>query len=96
MWPETKDKLAERMTSVNAVAQKYERTLDYGLRAHVIVRDTEAEARDYAEHLVAELDDEYGKLIREINSDMWNVTCGQELAAPVRDAAPPLSAQQIK
>jgi alkanesulfonate monooxygenase len=31
----------------------------------MIVRDTEAEARDYAEHLTSKLDDEYGQLIRE-------------------------------
>jgi alkanesulfonate monooxygenase len=58
MWPEPKDQIAERMKAVNAVAEKYDRTLDYGLRVHVIVRDTEAEAREYAEHLVSKLDDE--------------------------------------
>ncbi len=65
MWPEPKAQIAERMKSVNAVAERYGRTLDYGLRVHMIVRDTEAEAREYAEHLVSKLDDEYGKLIRE-------------------------------
>lgn len=65
MWPEPKDQLAERMKAVHQVAEKYGRTLDYGLRVHMIVRDTEAEARDYAEHLVARLDDEMGRLIRE-------------------------------
>lgn len=65
MWPEPKDQIAERMKAVNAVAQRYGRTLDYGLRVHVIVRDTEAEARDYAEHITSKLDDEMGRLIRE-------------------------------
>ncbi len=65
MWPEPKAQLAERMRAVNAQAEKFGRVIDYGLRVHVIVRETEAEARDYAEHLVAELDDEYGKLIRD-------------------------------
>jgi alkanesulfonate monooxygenase len=65
MWPEPKDQIAERMKAVNQVAEKYDRTLDYGLRVHVIVRDTEAEAREYAEHLVSKLDDELGTLIRE-------------------------------
>lgn len=65
MWPEPKDKIAQRMQAVNSVAEKYDRTLDYGLRAHVIVRDTEQEAREYAEYIVSKLDDEYGKLIRE-------------------------------
>ncbi|MBB4000605.1 LLM class flavin-dependent oxidoreductase [Aureimonas pseudogalii] len=65
MWPETRDQLAERMRAVHARAQAHGRTLDYGLRVHVVVRDTEQEARDYAEHLVSELDDEYGQLIRD-------------------------------
>ena len=65
MWPEPKEALAQRMKDVNAVAQRYGRTLDYGLRVHVIVRDTEAEAREYAQHIVSKLDDEQGKTIRE-------------------------------
>ncbi|MDG4647614.1 LLM class flavin-dependent oxidoreductase [Roseibacterium sp. SDUM158017] len=65
MWPEPKDQIAERMKAVHQVAEKDDRTLDYGLRVHVIVRDTEAEAREYAEYLVSRLDDELGTLIRE-------------------------------
>lgn len=65
MWPEPKDALAQRMKDVNAVAERYGRTLDYGLRVHVIVRDTEAEAREYAQHIASKLDDEQGKTIRE-------------------------------
>ena len=69
MWPEPKEQIAERMQAVNERAKEYGRTLDYGLRVHVIVRDTEAEAREYAESLVSKLDDEYGKLIRERSHD---------------------------
>ena len=65
MWPEKKEDLAERMKAVNLVAQKYNRVIDYGLRIHVIVRDTETEAREYAKDLVSRLDDEVGKTIRE-------------------------------
>ncbi|MEP1588817.1 MAG: LLM class flavin-dependent oxidoreductase [Tateyamaria sp.] len=65
MWPEPKEALAGRMRDVNAVAEKYNRTLDYGLRVHMIVRDTEAEAREYADYIVSKLDDEYGQLIRD-------------------------------
>jgi len=65
MWPEPKEQIAQRMRDVNAVAERYGRTLDYGLRVHMIVRDTEAEAREYAEHLVSKLDDELGQMIRE-------------------------------
>ena len=65
MWPEKKEELAGRMTAVNDVAKKYNRTLDYGLRVHTIVRDTEAEAKEYAEYIVSKLDDDYGRMIRE-------------------------------
>lgn len=65
MWPEKKEELAERMKAVNACAEKYGRVLDYGLRVHMIVRETEEEAREYARSLVSMLDDEQGKAIRE-------------------------------
>ena len=65
MWPEPKEQIAERMRAVNAVAERYERSLDYGLRVHVIVRDTEQEAREYAQHLVSKLEDDSGRAIRE-------------------------------
>ncbi|MEI8609118.1 LLM class flavin-dependent oxidoreductase [Enterovibrio sp. Hal110] len=65
MWPETQDMLANRMRAVNEVAQRHNRTLDYGLRVHMVVRDTEAEAKEYAESLVSKLDDEFGRSIKE-------------------------------
>lgn len=65
MWPETKDELAGRMKAVHDRAAAHGRTLDYGLRVHMIVRDTEAEAREYARDLVSRLDDEKGKEIRQ-------------------------------
>jgi alkanesulfonate monooxygenase len=65
MWPEKIEELQGRMKAVHDVAQRYERTLDYGLRVHMIVRDTEAEAREYAEYIVSKLDDEQGTTIRE-------------------------------
>ncbi len=65
MWPEPKEVLGGRMKDVHQVAEKYDRTLDYGLRVHMIVRDSEAEAREYAEHLTSKLDDELGALIRQ-------------------------------
>ncbi|MCH2167921.1 MAG: LLM class flavin-dependent oxidoreductase [Oceanicola sp.] len=81
MWPEPKEMLAQRMTAVNAVAEKYGRTLDYGLRVHVIVRDTEAEAREYADHLVSKLDDEYGTLIRDRAHDSTSLGVSHQARA---------------
>jgi alkanesulfonate monooxygenase len=85
MWPEPKENLAQRMKDVNAVAEKYNRTLDYGLRVHMIVRDTEAEAREYAEYIVSKLDDEYGKLIRDRAHD--SISLGVAHQAKARELA---------
>lgn len=85
MWPETKSQLAERMKAVNAVAERYGRVIDYGLRVHMIVRDTEAEAREYAEYLVSKLDDEYGKLIRDRAHD--SISLGVSHQARARELA---------
>jgi alkanesulfonate monooxygenase len=64
MWPEPEDLIAERMKTVNERAEAHGRVIDYGLRVHVIVRDTEAEAREYADELVSQLADEKGTEIR--------------------------------
>ncbi len=65
MWPEKIEELEGRMKAVNAVAEKYDRTLDYGLRVHMIVRDTEKEAQEYADYIVSKLDETQGTAIRE-------------------------------
>jgi len=85
MWPEPKDQIAERMKAAHAAAENYDRTLDYGLRVHMIVRDTEAEAKEYAEHLVSKLDDEYGKLIRDRAHD--SISLGVSHQAKARELA---------
>ena len=64
MWPETEQRLGEMMREVSTRAAKHGRTLDFGLRVHVIVRETEAEARVHARALVSKLDDEVGASIR--------------------------------
>ena len=57
MWPDTMDKVAEILDDMRARADNYDRTLKFGYRAHVIVRETEAEARDAADKLISKLDD---------------------------------------
>jgi len=85
MWPEVKEQLAERMRAVHARAEAHGRTLDYGLRVHMIVRDTEAEAQEYAEHLVSKLDDEYGRQIRARAHD--SISLGVAHQAKAREQA---------
>jgi len=65
MWPERREELEGRMKTVHEQAASYGRTLDYGLRVHMIVRKTDAEAREYADELVSKLDEDKGKAIRE-------------------------------
>ena len=81
MWPEPREQIAERMRAVHDRAQAYGRTLDYGLRVHVIVRDTEAEAREYADSLVSRLDDEYGALIRRRGLDSGSLGVAHQARA---------------
>ncbi len=85
MWPEVKEQLAERMRAVHSRAEAHGRTLDYGLRVHMIVRDTEAEAHEYAEHLVSKLDDEYGRQIRARAHD--SISLGVAHQAKAREQA---------
>lgn len=85
MWPEPKETIAQRMRDAHARAAAHGRTLDYGLRVHMIVRDTEAEAREYAEHLVSKLDDDYGRLIRDRAHD--SISLGVAHQAKARELA---------
>lgn len=85
MWPEPEELLAERMRTVHARTEDHGRTLDYGLRVHVIVRDTEAEARDYADELVSRLDDGTGEEIR--NRALDAKSFGVSLQSANRDRA---------
>ncbi len=85
MWPEPKDNIKQRMKDASEAAAKYGRTLDYGLRVHIIVRDTEAEANEYAESLTSILDDDYGKLIRDRAHD--SISLGVAHQAKARELA---------
>ncbi len=64
MWPETEDKLQGLMSTMSNKAAEYGRTVDFGLRIHVIVRETEDEAKDSAKKLMSEIDDIAGEEIR--------------------------------
>jgi len=65
MWPETEGRLLQLMRNMSQKAAAYGRTVDFGLRVHMIVRETEAEARAYAKRLMSKIDAEQGKEIRE-------------------------------
>jgi alkanesulfonate monooxygenase len=69
MWPETEEELLENMKDVSARAAAYNRTLDFGLRIHVIVRETEAEAKAYAKKLMSKFDEQRGLELKQRSQD---------------------------
>jgi alkanesulfonate monooxygenase len=69
MWPETEDRIAETMRVMSDKAAAHGRTIDFGFRAHVIVRETEAEARAAADRLISKLTPEKGAEIKARSQD---------------------------
>ncbi len=65
MWPETEERLGGLMQNMSNKAAEYGRKVDFGLRIHMIVRETEEEARAHARKLMSKLEPEKGKEIRE-------------------------------
>ncbi|MDZ8237673.1 MAG: FMNH2-dependent alkanesulfonate monooxygenase [Nostoc sp. ChiQUE01a] len=57
-WGEPPAQVAEKIASVKRLAQAQGRTLRFGIRLHVIVRETESEAWDAANQLIKYVDDE--------------------------------------
>jgi alkanesulfonate monooxygenase len=56
MWGEPPGAIAERIADITRRAASYGRTMRYGLRIHVIARDTQSEARDAAMELLRHAD----------------------------------------
>ena len=69
MWPETEAMLAETMLDLSQRAARFGRKIDFGLRIHVIVRETESAAREAAQRLVSKLDDSVGQQIKHRSQD---------------------------
>ncbi len=73
MWPDRMEAVAEIIADMKARAAKRGRTLRFGYRAHVIVRETEDEARAAATRLISRLDDKVGEEIRNRSLDTQSV-----------------------
>jgi alkanesulfonate monooxygenase len=69
MWPDTMPAVREIVADMRARADKRGRTLKFGYRVHVIVRETEDEARAYADRLLSKLDEQTGSDIRAKSLD---------------------------
>ncbi len=85
MWPDTMPNVREIIADMTARAARFGRKLKFGYRAHVIVRETEDEARAYADRLLSKLDDDIGRAIREKSLDTQSA--GVSRQAELRAAA---------
>jgi alkanesulfonate monooxygenase len=85
MWPDTTPAVQAIVDDMTARAASYGRTLKFGYRVHVVVRDTEAEARVYADRLLSKLDAATGDAIRAKSLDSQSV--GVLRQAELRESA---------
>ncbi len=69
MWPDKAEAVQALIADMKQRAARHGRTLRFGYRAHVIVRDTEAEARAAADRLLSKLDAAEGAAIRAKSLD---------------------------
>ncbi|HEY5663928.1 MAG TPA: LLM class flavin-dependent oxidoreductase [Ilumatobacter sp.] len=87
MWPDTLEGVLEVKADLDARAAAHGRRLRHGWRSHVIVRETEAEARAAAERLVSRLDIDTGAAIRSRSLDAGS--SGVARQAALREGADP-------
>jgi len=85
MWPDRMEVVADIVADLSARAARHGRTLKFGYRVHVVVRETEAEARAAADRLLSHLDDTEGAAIRGRSLDSQSV--GVRRQAELREAA---------
>src|ERR1700744_550893 len=85
MWPDTLPGVKSVISDMRERAAKYGRELRFGYRAHVIVRSTEAEAREAAVRLLSRLDAEAGEQIRQ--RSLATASAGNARAPGVRGLA---------
>ncbi|WP_199555456.1 LLM class flavin-dependent oxidoreductase [Sandaracinobacteroides hominis] len=80
MWPDREDVVKDIIADMTARAAKYGRTLKFGYRAHVVVRETEAEARTAADRLLSKLDAAQGAAIKAKSLDSKSAGVNAQLA----------------
>jgi alkanesulfonate monooxygenase len=85
MWPDRLEAVAAVVRDMRQRAAAYGRTLRFGYRAHVVVRETEAEARRAATRLLSRLDAAQGEAIRARSLDAGSLGVSQQSA--LRDSA---------
>jgi alkanesulfonate monooxygenase len=85
LWPDRMAQVAETIADLRERAARHGRRLRFGYRAHVIVRETEAEARAAAARLLSRLEPEAGDAIRRRSLD--HASAGVRAQAELREAA---------
>ena len=85
MWPDTIPRVQAILDDMRQRAQTYNRTLRYGYRVHVIVRETEGQAIDASRKLMSKLDAAQGEKIRQQSLDSTSV--GVQAQANLRETA---------
>jgi alkanesulfonate monooxygenase len=73
MWGEPPGQIAEQVANVRRLAEAQGREVRFGLRAHVIVRETESQAWDAANDLIRYIDDEAVKAVQTIQAHSESV-----------------------
>ena len=84
MWPDTEDKLQILMSNMRSKALVYNRTVEFGLRVHVIVRESQMEARDFANKLISNLDFEIGEDIKNRAQDAKSLGVSMQSSLRIR------------
>ena len=78
MWPDTLANSKAVVDDMNARAARYGRTLKHGFRVHVVVRETQEQARHAAETLLSKLDAATGAAIRAKSLDSTSTGVAQQ------------------
>ena len=69
MWPEPEESIYATMQEMSSRAAAYGRKMDFGMRLHVVVRETEAEAKAYTKQLMSKFDAEMGEKLKNRTQD---------------------------
>jgi alkanesulfonate monooxygenase len=85
MWPDTLPAVRETIADVAPAPRKEGRELRFGYRVHVVVRETEEEARAAADRLVSRLDGNIGAKI--LANSLDSSSRGVRRQAELREAA---------
>ena len=85
MWPDTTTKISSIVLNMTQRAQRHGRPMSFGWRSHVVVRETEREAREAARRLLSRLDSVMGDAIRAKSLD--STSTGVNRQSELRTAA---------